>query len=256
MLQIRRAQFDALRRGRRQAFITEMTAHSRVRFPHITTPLADDQLRLIVEQRVTDALDAGFRLRGLVRLQLEIGFILGVGYATDPQYPWAGEILGLPDVVTDQRRARKLYEAAQAYFATVHGPGRRYAKHALQDLEYVAKAGLTEFPVDGLEDTFIRLVRSVYPQKARETGRTAMQRLFEHACEEGSRHGLEKPRDRLLVAALMLAFGHKCFHDRAQPWIAASVTDPSESCEERGARLERRALTRLKAVNHGSNAPT
>lgn len=252
MLHINSKQFDALKRARREQFVVEMTEHCSTRFPHTTEPLGTDHLGRIIRQRVAKALDAGYRLRGSVRLQLELGFIFGVDFADDPQFPWATEILNLPDVVTEQRKSRKLYDAARSYLSEVHGPDERHVVKALQRLEVAAQAGfVTSF--GNMAENFFWLLENIFPEKAHQVGRAPMERLLDRANEVSAAFDMTKTPHRLLVAALMLTFGHGCFRDEVQPWISASVDDASASGDEHAERLARRALTRLKVVNRGKD---
>src|SRR3954447_10793978 len=63
----------------------------------------------------------GFSLRGPTRFYIELMCMLGGGFDTDPQYPWAARILA---GATDDEflRADQLHTAATRYVERVAGP--------------------------------------------------------------------------------------------------------------------------------------
>jgi hypothetical protein len=49
-----------------------------------------------VRRGVARAVELGFTKRGPIRLFLELEWLFGTGFDTDPQIPWAGEVLSDP----------------------------------------------------------------------------------------------------------------------------------------------------------------
>jgi hypothetical protein len=76
-----------------------------------------------------------------------------------------------------------------------------------------------------------------------------LSRLVDEARSEARRLQFEGARAVALLCALKLAFGHACLRDPLYPWLARSLQQPQDTQPaQRAARLERRALTWLRAV--------
>ena len=55
--------------------------------------MGGEWLKTLVNTGVSRARGHGFTLRGPLRLYLDLMFLFGSDFDTDPQYPWAGEVL-------------------------------------------------------------------------------------------------------------------------------------------------------------------
>ena len=92
MLQIRKEQMlvfeqDALRR-----FEDEMVVHS-TDFSPLCEVIGEGQLRVALRRAMARAGGYGFTYRGPIRLFIELMFLCGSAFDTDPQYPCGGEDL-------------------------------------------------------------------------------------------------------------------------------------------------------------------
>jgi hypothetical protein len=182
-------------------------------------------------------------------------FVFGAEFDSDPQFPWTRDILAAPPEVEEPRRARKLFDASRAYLLEVHGPGGVHAVEALKRLESLAESGFAarEDPLASRPDR-VWLVETIFPQKAAATGDADLDALFASADRQCEALAFVRPRDALLVTALMIAFGHGCFRDDAQPWIAHSVAAFDGGGEDAAERLQRRAVAWLRTVNAAREA--
>ncbi len=255
MIRFSASQVLAFRDSLARAFADEMKLHCKRKFPRITAPLSDDALGQVVMQRARRAKEYGFALRGPVRLFVELTFVFGAEFETDPQFPFAEQVRPQPSEAGEMVRARELFDGARAFLLDVHGPGGVRAVSALRRLEELVAGGLEsgEAPSASGEERLL-LVEQVFPGKAEATGEIALRALFAKADDECARLGFDRARDALLVTALMLAFGHGCFRDAAQPWIAASVADTRATSAARAERLQRRAVAWLRSVNAARDA--
>lgn len=246
MLVIRREQMEVFRQAIRTAFENEMVGHSKAFSPRLCEVLGEEQLRVAL-CRVMDRADGyGLTNRGPVRLFIELMFLFGSAFDTDPQYPWAAQILHAAD--DQMQRAERLYENTLEYQDKVSGPNAANTRKALKDLAVLARQPFP-FASHDFVASMLQAMTRVFPQKAAYIGAEGLQALIREGSTEARRYGFLTVRGEALLVALMFAFGHGCTDDPLYPWIARTlqddkITDPVARAE----RLARKAVTWLEHV--------
>ena len=247
MLVIRESQVKVFEEVARRTFEDEMVVHLAEFSPPLFKAIGEEQMRKVVHFGVGRADSHGFTLRGPVRLYLEMMLLFGSFFDTDPQYPWAAEILANRDS-EQMQRAERLYEKVMDYRERVAGPEDAYTLRALRNISILARQSL-ELPSDNFVPAMRQEITRVYPQKAAYVGDEGIEALIRRGIEGARKQRFSTVRGAVLVTVLMLAFGHGCGADPLYPWIAGTlkdeaITDP----ETKAKRLERKALTWLEHV--------
>jgi hypothetical protein len=256
MLLIRNAQWNAFRAAAQSAFVEEMTTHLTGFAPEVCRTLGRERLRAAVEGGVTRAGGYGFTYRGPIRLFLESMFILGSGFDDDPQYPWARETLRREDFPNQMFKAGRLEHLLRKYLTTVNGSKNELSRRALLELEAFAERPDLAFYAASLRWDILTTFGKIFPSKLHYIGRAAAEALIEHAeALSFEVFGVVEPRSTAVMAILGFSFGAHFAHDPLLPWIGATLTDARiENAAKRAARLERRAVIWLKAVNKNHGA--
>jgi hypothetical protein len=242
---IRAEQMKSFEQAARRQFEEEMMAHSKKFSPPLCEVIGDDQLRLALRSAITRAEGYGFTYRGPVRLFIEMMFLCGSGFDTDPQYPAVGEVLRASG--DQMQRAHQIHELCLDSLGKVAGPRAANVHKALSDLLIYARMPIT-FSNDLIADMLAAMHR-IFPQKAAYVGEAALKALIHEGIEEARRYGFDTARQRALIVVLKFAFGHGCTDDPLYPWIVRTlqddrIVDPAS----RAARLERKAITWLEHV--------
>lgn len=248
MLMIRDAQNKVFEQRARHAFEQEMVAHLAEFSPPLFKTLGEKPMLDIVRFGMARAeKQHGFNLRGPVRLYLEMMLLFGSYFETDPQYPWAAEILASLD--SDQmRRAELLYDKILDYREKVAGPEDAYALKALRNISILAQHPLAISAEDFIP-AMRREITRVYPQKAAYVGEEGIDALIRKGLDGARRQRFSTARGAALIVVLMLAFGHGCGADPLYPWIGKTLKDETlADPEARVKRLEKKALTWLEHV--------
>ena len=240
--QIKAFEQDALRR-----FEDEMVRHSKDVSPRLSEVLGGAQLRVAVRAALARAQTYGFTNRGPARLFVEMMFLCGSSFDTDPQYPGISEALRAPE---DQMiRAEKIHQGQLEYVEKVSGPGAMNVHAALRDLAVFASQPLP-FDSANLTSGMLAEMRRLFPKKAEHAGDAALQALIGESRSDCLKYGFSTVRQMALIAVLKFGFGHGCTHDPLYPWIENTLQDPRiVSPEARAARLENKARTWLDHVN-------
>ena len=94
MLAIRPEQMKVFEDVAMRRFEDEMVEHvkSNAIRARLCKVLGDEQLRVAIRQTITRAGKFGFTNRGPIRLYIELAFLFGSDFDTDPQYPAIGKI--------------------------------------------------------------------------------------------------------------------------------------------------------------------
>lgn len=246
MLLIRDEQMKVLEKEAFRRFEDEMVVHSKSFSPRLCQVIGDTQLRLALNSAIHRADDYGFTLRGPIRLFIELMFLFGSAFDTDPQYPKVGEFLR--DSGDQMQRAENIHQVFLDYFEKVSGPDAINVHNALRELSVFARMPITissnNFVADMLDQLF-----QFFPQKADYVGQEGLEVLIHEGCTEAKKHCFYSVRAQGLLVVLMFSFGHGCTDDPLYPWISRTLRDERiVNAEARAARLERKVMTWLEHV--------
>jgi hypothetical protein len=148
-------------------------------------------------------------------------------------------------------RAHRLEHLASAYLRKMQGPDGGHAQQAFYRLETLVTREDVVFRRPNLDRAVLLAIDTIFPSKLEAIGLAAGRKIVERA-EQCARHfyDSEEPRPVAILAIMMLMFGAHCPDDPLYPWLGETLRDPRfGDGRTRAARLERRAVTWLKAVN-------
>lgn len=217
MLKIRREQMKVFEGAALRNFEDEMVAHSKKFSPKMCEVIGDEQVYLAVHSGIDRSLSYGFTNRGPARFFVEMMFLFGSHFDTDPQYPWASEILHDKQTSDQMKRSERLYEKVKDYLGKVCGPKNVNVRNALTILSAKAQKPFPFSPNDNW--AMIQEMTRVYPQKAAYVGEGALTKLILEGRNKARSSGFDTSRGEVLTTTLMFAFGHGCMDDPLYPWI-------------------------------------
>ncbi|HRE53900.1 MAG TPA: hypothetical protein PLP22_03805 [Candidatus Competibacter sp.] len=224
-----------------------MVAHLADFSPPLFKTLGEKPMLDVVRFGMARAEQHELTLRGPVRLYLEMMLLFGSYFDTDPQYPWAAEMLK-SRAVGQMERAELLYEKTVDYREKVAGPDDAYALKALRNISMLAQQPLL-IPSEEFVPYMRQEIARVYPQKVAYVGQEGIDALIRKGADGARRQRFSTTRAAALIVVLMLAFGHGCGADPLYPWINKTLRDEAITEQEaRAKRLEKKALTWLEHV--------
>jgi hypothetical protein len=245
---IRDTQFKALEESAVDNFVLDMFRHCQEFSPHLCKTLKEEQLKEAIREGIRRAETHGFMQRGPVRFYLDLMIVFGSSFDTDPQYPWAAEILAQIEETSEIQRSEALHEKTAEYLEKVDGEKNAYTLEALDELSSRIKAGLT-FRRDTFDADILNLMKEIHPRKYKETGEESLRQLVENSRKKAIKDiGFKEPRAVALIVVLAFAFGHQFDHDPFLPWISRTLNKENETLETKAEELERRAVIWLDAV--------
>lgn len=201
-------------------FEDEMLAHSRDFAPAMCARVGERGLRRHLRTTFARCASWGFTFRGPMRTVVELTFLFGTGFDSDPQVSWAGQILGSDG--EQMARAQQLYE---------HTLDHRRAVTRWAERRAVARvlSGFTSLNDDANDagsdapGAVVRTLTQAFPEKAAWVGDEGMNALAVEAIAAAAAHRLTTRKGQRIMAGLFFAAGHGCAHDPLQPRIVAAL---------------------------------
>jgi hypothetical protein len=224
------------------SFDDEMVAHCEQFAPALTGPMGKRALRAYVMDRWRRACSFGFSLRGPIRTYIELSFLFGSDFDTDPQHAWAGKILRETDA--EMARAERIYEGTCNYQDKVTVWAQR---KALVRWQLTGRVPPSRSRSGFIQEASAEVTR-VFPEKTAFVGEEALRALIDEAVTQGVACGLREAHEQMLVVGLFLALGHGCANDPLYPSMKAAFQVPVTSSSERADHLRTAAIGLLRRV--------
>jgi hypothetical protein len=203
-------------------YVDELVTHIEGFSPIQSRSMGKEGVRTTVSMGLREARGYGFTLQGPARFYVEMMFLFGSSFATDPQYRRITQGLRGKDGTDELARADRVHARVMEYLDAASGPGHEFERRSLSralQVEYEKSLAFAGRPASDLVNAFHRL----YPEKVQALGSDAIAVLVEKAYSDAAGRGSSWVRGGPLFAAIMFTFGHGCFTDPQYPWIARSL---------------------------------
>ncbi|MHC4111574.1 MAG: hypothetical protein ACYSUY_10885 [Planctomycetota bacterium] len=266
MLKIRKEQYEELGKISLKRFEDSVVEHIREFFPEQYDALGEAVVRKVIEYGVDRAEAHGFETEPDVNMYIDLMLLLGSNFDTDPQLPWAAEILhaeSIEDESTEDEstedestedesiaepfgRVEKLYDQAIEYLDRIEGPEDEYLINALDEFSDISFEELPLTRSEDIENTTISLLRRIWPEKYQAIGTNALNHLIIYATESIQRYNITSQRGVVLYTVLMFMLGSGFDTNPQFPWATTVLKD--ESIINEAARIDqlyKKAITFL-----------
>lgn len=248
MFQLRKDHMQAFEDAALRRFETEMVRHLGKFARKHSEILGEEGVRKVIRLGIERAMEYGLTNRGPMRSYIELMFMFGSDFDTDPQLPWAAEILGDKDEKDEMKRADRLFAKATAFLDVVGGPDHAYAKDALRRAR---GQRFEELPVPegDFEQQVLGRLEANYPEKCHYVGEPALRTLVRRGLDLAKRHSVTSNAGKVLLIGLMFTLGHGFATDPQFPWIESTLAnDNIRDPNRRAERLHEKAMTYLSHV--------
>jgi hypothetical protein len=205
----------------------EMVVHLPRFAPNEAVVIGDEGVRRVVGFAAIRAGLHGVTDVGLLRLHVELMFVLGGLFDTDPLLPWAGEILADPEVPDQETRMARLHASALRYLDEVAGPRRSFARAALERVRDVRPETLSGMgPL--AERRVVELLMTIDPARGAHVGEPRLRDLVRRAGAVAAGRSLVTDRGVGLATLMMFTLGHGFTEDPVLPWVKAALADGAD----------------------------
>jgi len=246
MLTIRQDQVEAFRQYHLQKFEDEMVEHLKKLSPKHWKAIGEVDGRRGIRLGIERAESYGFRNRGPVCYYIELMFVFGSYFDSDPQYPWASAALNDSDNVDQAVRADRLWKGMRSYLTETSGPDQQHGHSALNRLR---QARVEDFVRSDqpLEDSILRTLPTIYPEKCRYVGDGVLQYMIRKGLDLAHTYGFKTTTGEVVVVILTFVLGHRFDEDPWCEWVRRRMNDARfPDPESRAERLRSQALVYLE----------
>ena len=246
MLQIDKEQMNALEVAALQSFEDATVAHVRGFASKHYEVIGEAGVRQVIRLGITRAKRYGFTNHGPVRLHIELMFMFGSDFDTDPLLPWASSALQDSESSDQMELAMDLHDAMMDYIERVVGLDR---KPSIRALHRVYEASMNPVPPLGrpdIEDAALSFIELIFPERYEYLGEGPLRALIRRGSAIAERCQLSTERGVSLSILLSYLLGHGFASDPLFPWIERTLLDPRlRTVERRVKRLECRLVNYL-----------
>jgi hypothetical protein len=254
MIIIRNDTMQAFGRAANYGFEVRMLDRLRTHFPKHKRYLGEPQQRELVRLAVERAQSHVLTAERSMAMYLDLMCVLGSEFDTDPQLPWAADILADRSFAAQSDRIDLLHsrgwEFANKVSADFHNTlGQPAGSPLIAALSEIRRQSVDELTPDaarGVSREICGKLRDLFPIKSETIGDESVCLLVRDAMKSATSYGIRSARGMWLFAALMSVVGAGFHRDPQLPWASRTLSDAALDATQRVNRLFAEAVTNLK----------
>jgi hypothetical protein len=227
MLHIRNEQMQAFEQVALKRFKDSMVEHIKKNFPKPIELAGEQAVRETVRLGLDRSKAYGLKTEHEICLYVDLMIMLGTGFDTDPQLPWAAATLNDETVSSSVKRVEKLYDKAMEYLNRVVGQDNVFPVNALRRVRTYTIGQLEERFESDVVRSAAPLFREIWPAKWESIGSAGLGRLIGKARELASKYEIESSSDVGIYALFMFLLGYRFDTDPMYPWTSEILADDS-----------------------------
>ncbi len=232
---IRDEQIQVFQQAAARRFEDEMVNHSKEFAHRHCEVLGEQAVRGIVRLSFQRAERYELTDRGPLRCYLELMWLYGSDFDTDPQLPWAIRTLRDKTIPSQFQRADALRHASDDYLKEVAGPDCEFAANALRRLRETGR-GLFAGEDGSFHQTAASRLRWIYPEKCNYLGESGLSELIERGISSARAYSVTSQGGCAVFVGLTFALGQGFAADPQFPWISATlgsqlIPDPNQKAK-------------------------
>ncbi|MBF0233808.1 MAG: hypothetical protein HQK65_12335 [Desulfamplus sp.] len=224
-MKISKKSYQAFEAETLKNFESEMWVHLQGFAPHLCKVAKENRVRLLIRQGIKNAKMYGFVNRGPVRFYIELMFVLGSHFDTDPQYAWVHEFLTYSN--DDQTyRSMCLYEKYMLYTSQTMGEKNSMLIAALEKTLLLHPDSMKS-PETASKTELSKLMESVYPERFSTFDQSTVTKIMDSAITTSNKHKAIKFSSLSISTLLTLFVGWRYDTEPLYHWIGKLLTDES-----------------------------
>jgi hypothetical protein len=209
MLTIRNEQIQALDQAVVRTLEKEILQYLKLTFPADCELLGEDEARAMIRDGALRARGCGLKMASGVRAFVDLMFLLGSGFDSDPRFPALRGLLTASGRDEDAR-VEDLSRLAKDYRERVEGPARKHLMAAARrfDTQHITAAPYSD---EMIKTPLAINLKLLYPEKCEYLGDEGLSGLVIEGIEAGRTFGLTQLGALQAYTRLILLLGRN-FH--------------------------------------------
>lgn len=237
MLRIRKEQNEELGKIALKRFEDNMVEHIKEFFPKYYEIHEEPLIRKVILYAVDRAESYDLITERDLCFYINLVFLLGSNFDTDPQLPWAAEILKDETITDSVTRIDRLHDKAMQYLDRAAGVENEYLGRALLRIREISIEDFRQKLTPNTGGIAAAQLQKIWPMKCQELGETALRRLIRDAIESAKAYNITSERGIVLYSWFMFMLGGGFDKDPQFPWATAVLND--ESIPDESTRVDR-----------------
>jgi hypothetical protein len=239
VLIIRQQQMQALATIPRTAYESLLVKHFFTHYPRECNDAGLRNVRELIDLGIDRAKSHGYRGQRAAAIYINLMIILGSGFDSDPQIPWAAEQLHDSSISDPVQRIQRLFRSTLDYLDATVGADNMHIVRAMIRLR---ECDLTRLEYSGADFAhyIVELFEEYYPEKAALQGPQANRALALHALSSARAYGLTGRKGQVIYAMNAFMLGSGFDADPLYPWAqeSLSATDMTDQDTKTNRLLE------------------
>lgn len=236
-----------------------MLAHLRNFAPNHSKILSEEEMRVVIRHGMKKAESHGFTSERSIRIYTELMLMLGSSFDTDPQLPWAAELLNDETITNEVARIDRLQDKAWAYVDEVlpdFGSDEQEtgAKSFIEQIRRLGRERNEELLPASVSEFYQRAITELnkaLPRKSELLGEQGLRQLINRGIELARNYDINTERGCAFCIAAMFMLGSGFDKDPQLPWAARILNDRSITDQkERVNQLLGAAIDCLRRMMH------
>ena len=250
---IRDQQLDALKRVTSSRFEDRTFAHVATYFPDFLTLCDEPGIRSAIRLAWQRAAGHDVMTERGVWQYVDVAFMLGSGFDTDPRVPWAAP--ALDSRRHEQVRMQEVFAGALAFIEATKkdfpawGGDQKRLLVSLRQIETETGDDLTDDDLSAFTTQLGALFEAGLPARYAYLGPETMGAAVDRGVRDARNHGLTTRRGAAVYTVLTLLLGSDVATDPLYPWVRDALTPPV-TASERADRLLTASTGRLHGWLH------
>lgn len=254
MIRIRPEQVEALEKSVVPDPEARLLAYVQQVFPRRCAFLGQDVIRAAIRRARERALTHDVKSDRGQRLFVSLALLLGNGFDTDPQLPWAAALLRDRSLTDETVRMDRLYERGRQYVEQVTADyqgfrGRVDSHGAIEELarlRHESPAPLSRVGVADFTRRTTERLRRTFPVRCQALGDEVVRAVIAHGIAHAGRYAVTSERGALVFVVMGFLLGSAFDTEPQLPWVAAILQDAALEPAKKVDRLYAEAVHFLK----------
>ena len=194
-------------------FIDEVASYCDIEYPNLSKQHGEEQLKKNLKTLIEQGIDYGFTIRGSCRYYIDLSFIFGTGFATDPQYTWILDTYKKDEKIPEIERVDTLWATVNRYLKDITGENGAYDLAAIQAIENL-NFDLFHAQTDHFDSLLMDILQRTYQGKAPYMSTQALVAFVQYGLNKSkNEYALEDKLSCSLFVLLMYFYGHEFDRD-------------------------------------------